>query len=129
MVYALAARPEQKLLLMIYGSLLLTHASTVFLGWLQARHHIESTAWAQFFGFLASAVAITAGLVIHAPLWFFATTYVLERWLVMIIAMLMFRRSGGRFTGWQWSQVRTVGLLKESWFELASLLALMLLLR
>lgn len=129
MGYAVIAPQEQRWLLVIYGSLLVTHATTVFTGWLLARHRMEMVAWAQFLGFLTSAVAIAVGLIIHAPLWYFATTYVLECWAMMLIAALMFHRCGGRFGSWQWSLKRATGLLRESWFEMASQLALLLLFR
>jgi PST family polysaccharide transporter len=86
-------------------------------------------AWAQFWGFLASAAAIAAGLMARAPLWYFAVTYVVECWAVILITIAMFRRCGGRLGGWKWSGGQTAKLLQESWFELASQLALLLLFR
>jgi len=59
LTYAWFAPHEQKLLLVIYGSLLLTHASTAFMGWLLARHHLETgdlpAARAQYTAVLAAA--------------------------------------------------------------------------
>lgn len=129
MVYAWTTPAGQRELLMIFGSLLLTHATTVFGGWLMARHHLESAAWGQFLGFLASAVAISAGLLLRAPLWFFAAAYVLECWVTMLILLGVYRHCGGQFRSWRWSLPRTVELLRESWFELASQMALLLLFR
>jgi PST family polysaccharide transporter len=129
MAYALVGSPVDRVLLLIYGSLLLTHATTVFSGWLMARHHLESAAWASFLGFLASAAATAAGLLADAPLWYFAVTYVVECWTVLVITLVMFCRNGGRVKGWTWSTARAAHLLRESWFELASQLALLLLFR
>ncbi len=129
LMYVLIAPQGEKPLLMIYGSLLLTHAGTVFMSWLLARHHLEPVAWAQFLGFIASAVAIVGGLFFRAPLWYFAVTYVLECWIVTAISVVMFCRCGGSFRLWRWSKSRTTALLRESWFELASQLALLLLFR
>jgi O-antigen/teichoic acid export membrane protein len=129
LAYASTTQLEKRALLLIYGSLLMTHAATVVIGWLLARHHVSSVAWAQFWGFLVSAAAIAAGLVARAPLWYFAVTYVVECWAVILITIAMFRRYGGRFRRWEWSGARTSDLLRESWFELASQLALLLLFR
>lgn len=127
--YAAFAPAGQGLLMVIYGSLLITHAGIVFMGWLLARHHLEAVAWAQFLAFGLSAAAIALGLVFHAPLWYFAATYVVECWASVAISIVMFRQWGGKLHGWRWSRMRTAKLLKESWYELASQLALLLLLR
>jgi O-antigen/teichoic acid export membrane protein len=100
LAYASTTQLEKRALLLIYGSLLMTHAATVVIGWLLARHHVSSVAWAQFWGFLVSAAAIAAGLVARAPLWYFAVTYVVECWAVILITIAMFRRYGGRFRRW-----------------------------
>jgi O-antigen/teichoic acid export membrane protein len=62
-------------------------------------------------------------------LWFFAATYVVECWGAVVIMALIFRRKGGKVRTWSWSHQRTTNLLRESWFELASQLALLLLFR
>jgi PST family polysaccharide transporter len=129
MVYALYAPQEERWLLVIYGSLLFTHGTTVFSAWLCARQQMEAVSWSQFLGFVVSAVAILIGIFIHAPLWYFAATYVVECWAALVVMVLIFRRRGGRIRTWSWSFQRTFVLLRESWFEMASQLALLLLFR
>jgi PST family polysaccharide transporter len=128
-IYAAFAPPAQRWLLVVYGATLLTHGATVFSAWLSARQEMELVSWSQFLGFLASAVALLVGIFMHAPLWYFAATYVVECWGAVVIMALIFRRKGGHIRTWSWSHQRTTNLLRESWFELASQLALLLLFR
>lgn len=127
--YILVAKPEHGMLLLIYGALLLSHAGTEIVAWLEAQQFVGRMAMAQFAGFAISAVFITAGLVMDAPVWFFALTYNIECWAALAIAGVTFHRLGGRMRQWRWSAPRAVGLLRESWFELVSQLALLLLFR
>jgi O-antigen/teichoic acid export membrane protein len=128
-VYVILVSPNHGPLLLIYGCLLVTHAGTEILTWLVARHQLQAAAWSQLAAFLISALFIAAGVFWKAPLWYFACTYVLECWLALAFAVMSFHRHGGTFKGWQWSSSRAVGLLGESWYELVSQLALLLLLR
>jgi len=129
LLYVLVAAPSHWLLLVIYGSLLVTHAGTEIITWLVARHHLRQAAWTQLGGFLVSAVFIAVGIYFQAPVWYFACTYVLECWLTLALTLIVFRRCGGRLRLWRWSRARALGLLGESWYELVSQLALLLLLR
>lgn len=128
-IYALVANSEHATLLLIYGSLLLTHAGTEVMAWFESRRSIERVALAQFAGFAVSAVCIGVGLWMQAPLWFFALTYNIECWFALGLVMVTFHRQGGRVSSWRWSWNRAVTLLRESKYELATQLALLLLFR
>ncbi|MFZ4764466.1 MAG: flippase [Roseimicrobium sp.] len=127
--YALLAQPEHAALLLIYGALLLTHAGTEVMAWFEAKQCVERVALAQFAGFGISAVFIFAGLLWDAPLWFFALTYNIECWAALLLVLATFHKLGGRMKPWRWSWSRASALVRESWFELASQLALLLLFR
>jgi O-antigen/teichoic acid export membrane protein len=128
-VYALVAQPEYAPLLLIYGALLLTHAGTEMMAWFESRSEVARVALAQFAGFAVSAVFIGVGLWWDAPLWFFALTYNIECWFALTLVMVTFHRRGGRMAPWRWSWARSAELIRESKFELATQLALLLLFR
>ena len=129
-VWVWLAEPEHGPLLLIYGSLLLTHAGTEVMAWFEAERAIERVAVAQFVGFAVSAACIAVGLVMDAPLWFFALTYNIECWFALAVVVVAFRRSVPPQAGrWRWSWPRAVELMKESRFELATQLALLMLFR
>jgi O-antigen/teichoic acid export membrane protein len=122
-------KPEGALLLVVYGTQLLTNPATEILAWLEAHGRISQSVVAQFTGFIISAVCIAAGIWNHAPLWFFALTYALEGWVFIFLSALVFRRCGGRV---QWRSFRfssAFALISRSWPELASQAALILLFR
>jgi O-antigen/teichoic acid export membrane protein len=127
--YVLLAKPEIGLLLLIYGALLLTHAGTEVMAWFESGRKVESVAWAQFAGFAVSGVCIAAGLLLDAPLWFYALTYNIECWFALGLVIAAFHRKGGRMRQWRWSWTRAVALIRESKYELATQLALLLLFR
>jgi polysaccharide transporter, PST family len=129
MVYALLAAPDLCLLLLIYGTLLLTHAGTEVMSWFESQRKVERVALAQFAGFAVSAVCIALGLWMEAPLWFFALTYNIECWFALAMVIVTFHRMGGRMGPWRWSWAKASALMRESKFELATQLALLLLFR
>jgi O-antigen/teichoic acid export membrane protein len=129
LIYVLLAKPAHGMLLVIYGSLLMTHAVTEVACWLDAHHFQKDTAKGQFTSFVISSLFVVGGLICQAPLWFFAATYVFDCWLCALLWLRLYWRQGGRTTSWKWSWQRTRKLLKESWFEMLSTLALLLLFR
>jgi polysaccharide transporter, PST family len=128
-VYVLLAKPEYGTLLLIYGVLLLTHAGSEAMSWFEARQNVERVSLCQFAGFLVSAAFIGIGIAVKAPVAYFAVTYVIECWTVLACILVLLHRRGGRIHSWRWSWMRASALLRESWFELASQLALLLLFR
>jgi O-antigen/teichoic acid export membrane protein len=127
--YVLIERPEHGPLLLIYGAMLLTHAGTEIISWFESRRKIERVALAQFAGFIFSAICIAIGLSWQAPLWFFALTYNIECWFALGLVIAAYHRSGGHAKPWRWSWVRAAALIRESKFEFATQLALLLLFR
>ncbi len=87
--YVLIAEPAHGPLLLIYGSLLLTHAGTEIMSWFESQRKVERIAWAQFAGFLVSALCIGVGLWVQAPLWFFALTYNIECWFALVMVIVV----------------------------------------
>ncbi len=122
-------KPEGSLLLVVYGTQLLTNPATEILAWLESHGRVAQSVIAQFTGFIISAACIAAGIWYQAPLWFFALTYALEGWIFISLSALVFLRSGGsiRWGAFQFS--RAFALVRRSWPELASQAALMLLFR
>lgn len=122
-------RPEGALLLLVYGTQLLTNPATEILAWLESHGRVSQSVIAQFAGFIVSAACIAAGIGCRAPLWFFALTYALEGWVFLSLCAFAFRRSGGsiRWGGFGFS--RAIALVSRSWPELASQAALILLFR
>ncbi len=129
LIYVWVMRPEHTWLLVIYGSLLVTHSATELVLWLESAGKVEAVAWAQMCGFLVSAAAIGVGVWAKLPVWYFACTYVLECWAAILVCVYLYLKAGGQVRGWRWSGGRATKLLRESWFELASQLALLLLFR
>ena len=128
-IFALTVRPQHSTLLLIYGFLLLTHAGTEVMAWFESKRAIERVALAQTTGFAVSAICIGLGLWLQAPVWFFALTYNIECWVALGLVIVTFRRLGGRAAEWKWSWSKAAGLLRESKYELATQLALLLLFR
>lgn len=122
-------KPEGTLLLVVYGTQLLTNPATEILSWLEAHGRVSQLVIAQFTGFIVSAACIAAGIWCRAPLWFFALTYALEGWIFISLCALVFHRCGGsvRWGAFQFS--RAFALVSRSWPELASQAALILLFR
>jgi len=129
LAYVLSTKPQHGPLLLIYGALLLTHPGTEVMAWFESRRNVERVALAQFAGFVVSAICIAVGLWLHAPLWFFAVTYNIECWSALAMVVVAYHRAGGRMGPWRWSWGRASALLRESKFELATQLALLLLFR
>ncbi len=122
-------KPEGALLLVIYGTQLLTNPATEVLAWLEARGRVSQSIIAQFTGFIISAACIAAGIWNQAPLWFFALTYALEGWVFIFLSALVFRLCGGRVQWTSFRFSRAFALISRSWPELASQAALILLFR
>ncbi len=122
-------RPEGALLLVVYGTQLLTNPATEMLAWLEAHGRVSKAAVAQFIGFIVSAVCIAIGIWNHAPLWFFALTYALEGWVFIALCAFVFRQHGGRIKPRAFQFSRAFALVSRSWPELASQAALILLFR
>ncbi|WP_395737251.1 flippase [Prosthecobacter sp.] len=128
-VYAWCFEPPHAALLLIYGVVLLAHAATDVLAWFETDRRMHTAAWCQFGGFMLSMIAIVAGVAMQAPLWFFALTYVIECLATVVMLYVHYRRSGGAWRAWRWEKRRSVALLRESWFEIATQFALLMLLR
>lgn len=128
-VYACAFDPAEASLLLIYGLALLTHAVTDVIAWFEAERHMAQAAWCQFGGFVLSIVAVVAGIVWQAPLWFFALTFIVECFAVAAALLIWYHRLGGSCRSWRWSKPVSLGLLRQSWYELATQLTLLMLLR
>ena len=128
-VYVFALKPEHGLLALIYGILLFTHAGTETLAWFEVRGKMEQLAWAQLIGFIAGAICTVLGLWLKMPLWFFAVSYLLECWFSLVAMIWLYRNIGGRIRSLRWSWTRARAMLSESWFEIVSQLALLLLFR
>lgn len=128
-VYALVFKPAETSLLLIYGLALLTHAITDVIAWFEAERHMPEAAWCQFGGFALSVVATVAGVLWQAPLWFFALTFIIECFAVAVALLVRYRQLGGSWKTWRWSRAVSLRLLRESWYELATQLTLLMLLR
>ena len=122
-------KPGGALLLVVYGTQLLTNPATEVLAWLEVHGRVSQSVMAQFAGFIVSAVCIAAGILNQAPLWFFALTYALEGWVFIFLSALVFRRCGGRVKWSAFQFSRAFALISRSWPELASQAALILLFR
>lgn len=122
-------KPEGMLLLVVYGTQLLTNPATEILSWLEAHGRVSQSVIAQFAGFIVSAACIAAGIWCRAPLWFFALTYALEGWVFISLCAFVFHHCGGsvRWSAFQFS--RAFAIVSRSWPELASQAALILLFR
>jgi PST family polysaccharide transporter len=128
-VYAWLFEPPHAALLLIYGVVLFTHAATDVLAWFESDRRMYAAAWCQFGGFILSMIAIVAGVVMQAPLWFFALTYVMECLVTVVMLFICYRRFGGTWRTWRWEKQRSIALLRESWYEIATQFALLMLLR
>ncbi|MBN8419145.1 MAG: flippase [Verrucomicrobia bacterium] len=122
-------KPEGALLLVVYGTQLLTNPATEILSWLEAHGRVSQTVLAQFIGFVISAACIAAGIGCRAPLWFFALTYALEGWIFISLCASVFHRCGGSVKWDAFHFSRAFTLVSRSWPELASQAALILLFR
>jgi O-antigen/teichoic acid export membrane protein len=129
MLWLLMKQPAGAMLLAMYALQLLTNPATEVFAWLEVHEKVHSTVWAQFAGFLASAIGIGIGIGMGAPLWFFAVTYALEGWVFIGICAHVFYRHGGRIQlgAFRWERARR--MLGGSWPELVSQAALLLLFR
>jgi O-antigen/teichoic acid export membrane protein len=121
--------PQGTLLLIVYGTQLLTNPATEVLAWLEAHGRVSNAIIAQFVGFLTSATCIAFGIWQNAPLWFFALTYALEGWVFIALSAFVFWRHGGRANLRAFQFSRAFALISRSWPELASQAALILLFR
>lgn len=128
-LYAWVARPDHIEVFFIYGTILIFSVGTVLMAWLVAKQNTEAVSWAQMAGFLASGAVIIYGIVFKAELWVFALAFVVECLVAICIAAVMFKYAGGQFKHWGWSSNYAKKVTKESWYELATQLALLLLLR
>lgn len=122
-------QPAGMLLLIVYGAQLLTNPVSEMLGWFEVHGRITTTILVQFAGFLISAACIAIGIWQHAPLWFFALTYVLEGWVIIGVCACIFWRNGGRILPSAFTFQRAWRMVSRSWPELATQGALMLLFR
>ncbi|HEY1050015.1 MAG TPA: flippase [Prosthecobacter sp.] len=121
--------PQGALLLVVYGTQLLTNPTTEILAWLEAHGKVSHAVVAQFAGFLVSAGCIAVGVWNDAPLWFYALTYALEGWVFIGLSFWVFWRQGGRVRPGAFQWRRALALLSRSWPELAAQAALLLLFR
>lgn len=122
-------KPEGTLLLVVYGTQLLTNPATEIFAWLEAHGRVAQSVVAQFTGFIVSAACIALGIWYRAPLWFFALTYALEGWIFISLSALVFHRCGGSVKWGAFQFSRAFALVSRSWPELASQAALILLFR
>lgn len=120
---------QDRTLLWIYSLLLPTHAFAEFGGALEADHQVLKNQWAQWWGFLIGALITLGGVLLQMPLIFFPCAFLAECWITSFRQWLAFRRSTDTFGFWRWDKSRALTLLRESWPELASQLALVLLFR
>jgi len=127
--YAFIFEPAHAALLLIYGIALLTHATTDVLAWFESERRMHTAAWCQFSGFLLSVIAIAAGLAWRAPLGFFAFTYIIECFITTAVLFILYHRFGGSWRAWRWQKGRSIALLRESWYEIATQFTLLMLLR
>lgn len=127
--YALVFEPAHASLLLIYGLALLTHATTDVLAWLEAERRMPAAYLCQFGGFMVSVAAILAGMMWKAPLWFFALTFIIECLVTAAALMMRYHQLGGSVKAWVWNKALSVRLLRESWYEIATQLTLLMLLR
>ncbi len=127
--YALFFEPAHATLLLIYGLALLTHAATDVLAWFEAERDMPAAGWCQFGGFIVSVLAIVAGLIWHAPLWFFAFTFIIECLVTAAALFVRYHQLGGAWRAWSWKKTLSFTLLRESWYEVATQLTLLMLLR
>lgn len=128
-VYAWLFEPPHAALLLIYGVVLFAHAATDVLAWFESDCRMYAAAWCQFGGFILSMLAIVTGVVMQAPLWFFALTYVVECLATVVMLFACYRRLGGAWRTWRWERSRSISLLRESWYEIATQFVLLMLLR
>jgi O-antigen/teichoic acid export membrane protein len=129
MLWIVFAKPAGSALIAAYALQLLTNPGTEVLAWLEAHDRVHSTVTAQFTGFVVSAVCIAAGILWKAPLWFFALTYGLEGWVFIGLCWSVFHRQGGHMRMKSFRLTRAIELIRRSWPEIASQLALLLLFR
>ncbi len=128
-VHASFFDPAHASVLLIYGLVLLVHATTDVVAWFEAERHMLMVAWCQFVGFMLSVLAIGVGILWHAPLWYFALTFVIECAMTAVVLMLRYRQLGGTWLNWRWEKNCALRLLRESWYEVATQLTLLMLLR
>lgn len=121
--------PAGGVLLLLYGVQLLTNPITEIMCWFEVKQRMAEVAMAQFVGFFVSAVCIGLGIWYDAPLYFFAITYAVEGWTFLGLSWWWFHRSGGRvkLSAFRFREARD--LVRQSWYEMVSQLALILLFR
>ena len=127
--YALIFEPAHASLLLIYGLALLMHAATDVYAWFEAERHMPAANWCQFGGFMLSVLAIVAGVMWHAPLWFFALTFIIECFVSASALFVRYHQLGGSWRMWRWEKILSFRLMRESWYEIATQLTLLMLLR
>jgi O-antigen/teichoic acid export membrane protein len=125
----LLIHPASGVLLLIYGVQLLTNPITEIMCWFEVKQRMAEVAMAQFAGFFVSAVCIGLGIWYDAPLYFYAITYAIEGWTFLGLSWWWFHRSGGqvKLGAFRFGEARE--LVRQSWYEMASQLALILLFR
>lgn len=121
--------PDERWLLVGYGLLLPTHCLSELGSWMEAQHRITQVWTGQLIGFLCGAILLGLGVFLNAPPAFFPLVYLAECWVLGGILWTKFRQSGLRLTRLRWQASGAWTLLKESWPEMISQLALMMLFR
>jgi PST family polysaccharide transporter len=120
---------DEKWLLWGYGLLLPTHCLAELGSWMEAQHRVTQVWTAQLIGFLCGAMLLGLGVCLDAPPAFFPLAYLTECWVMGALLWVKFRKAGRRLMGLSWHAAGAWKLLKESWPEMISQLALMMLFR
>lgn len=120
---------EESLLLWAYGLLLPTHFLAELGAWMESQHRAPQVWKAQLAGFLCGAVLLVGGICGGASAAYFPVPYLIECWVMTAILWRNFRKAGRTVTGLSWASPESWRLLKESWPEMISQLALMMLFR
>lgn len=128
-LYVLIWRPGHAMILMLYGIVLVFHAFTDLVAWFEAKGRMLEVARMQFAGFALSVAAIVAGIWTASPLEWFALTYVIECLATVAALLTAYQHGGGSLPAWKWDAVMAMRLLSQSWYEMASQLAMLMLLR
>ena len=116
---------QDRWLLLIFGLALLTNGLVEISSVMTARNRIKEVIVAQFGGFLLSVSLTLGGLLMRAPIEWFAISFTAEQWFAHFVVWLRYHSAGGRMLQWRWQGARVMTFLKESWQELASTLALL----
>jgi len=103
---------SERLLLLAYGLLLPTHGFAEIGSWLEGRGQIARSAWVQLWAFVAGAMLIILGVLLHAPLIFFPIAYVAECWIGAFFQLGVFHGLDGHISEWRWTSRRAFELLR-----------------